>query len=169
MAKKDASGAKKTEQELRAEGREAWRRIPKKERADMSPEKIAEIRHIPFNRFINAGKAPIILPKSPEEASRGPGRIEPGDIVEGDYYEQILTEARPMGFMRMCLVDDNRLDELSVKKAIRDGKELEPWQKEAKRKLIDGDGAAALPGDNPVENLHSVIGQQMPHASEKRT
>jgi hypothetical protein len=170
MAKKDASGEEKKlakDQELRLKGREQWARMSIKEKAALSTEEVSNLRHIPHDRFINAGKAPIILPKNPEGTSRGPGRLEPGDYVDGDYYEQILREAKPMGFTRMCLVDDKLLDALAKKKAIRDGDEMEDWQKEAKRKLLDEDGGPQLPGTNAVENLRSVIGQSQPHASEK--
>lgn len=174
MAKKSASGAEKAEkkeitkdQELRTKGREAWKRLTLEERGEMTLDEVAELRHIPKDRFINAGKAPIILPKNPEGTSRGPGRLEAGDYVDGDYYEQILREAKPMGFARMCLVDDKLLDELAKKKAIRDGDEMEDWQKEAKAKLLE-ETEPGMPSNNPVENLRSVMGQQRPHASEEK-
>jgi hypothetical protein len=174
MAKKSASGTEKDEKkalaeekELRQKGKEAWKRLTLEEKGKMTLEEVSELRHIPVDRFINAGKAPIILPKNPEGTSRGPGRLEPGDYVDGEYYEQILREAKPMGFARMCLVDDKLLDSLAKQKAIRDGDEMEDWQKEAKAKLLE-DGEPGMPSSNPVENLRSVMGQQRPHASEEK-
>jgi len=185
MAKKDGtkdSGPKgqdevknqpqtKSEKEAEMTGHEKWEALSLAERQKMEPEDIAELRGIPFHRYINAGTAPIIVPERDLGASM---RLEPGDYVDGEYYEKVFKKVRHVGFARMCTVDTKRLAELAKIRRLRTGEELPDWIKEARKAAADQkaspgrDPMESLIGGDPAELLSRAAASARPHAADEK-
>jgi|GEM_PF-1860505 len=150
----------------------AWAEIKPEDRQEMEVAEIAKVRGMEVNRFINAGRSSIILPASAESGGSGHGsRLDPGDFVDGAYYEKCLKHAQ--GLMRLCFVDDKLLDDLAKQKRIRDGEEFPDWVKEAKSQLDKEGGTKAkhteqFMENDPVDRLAQVQAEGRPHASEER-
>lgn len=152
------------------ETRKAWEAIKPEDREEMSLEEIAKVRGLDFNTFVNAGTSSIILPAVGEGGGHG-SRLEPGDTVQGAYYEKCLKHAR--GLQRLCFVDDERLDTLAKQKRIRDGEEYPDWVKEAKSRLgtkprTDQSATDQFMEEDPADRLLRVSAENRPHAADEK-
>lgn len=148
-----------------------WEEIPVEKRVKMTSKELAEARGIPHDKFVNAGNAPIVMPQRTGESAGGSQRLEPGDIVEGAYYEQMLGKAQ--GLMRMCLVDDKRLAVLDKMRRIRHKEEYPDWIKEAKAIQAGAekpkDPVETLMGSSPLDRFAEAQNVARPHAGDEKT
>jgi len=147
-----------------------WDDIPAEKRAKMTAKELAEVRGIPYDLFINAGTAPIVMPQRTGDAAGGSQRVEQGDIVQGAYYEQMLGKAQ--GLMRACLVDDKRLTALEKMRRIRHKEEYPDWVKEAKALQAGGekpkDPVETLMGSSPLDRFAEAQNVARPHAGDEK-
>ncbi len=143
------------------------------ERKKLTVQELAELRGIPYDRFVNAGDAPIIVPDRGESSTGGSKRLESGQYVDGDYYEQCLGKVH--GFVRMATVDDKRLKILEKRRAVHEGEELPDWVKEVHaKKGTDAQGTQsvdavdAMMGEDAVSRLAQAHGAARPHAADEK-
>jgi len=148
----------------------AWAAIKPEERIKLEVAEIAKVRGMKPDVFVNAGISSMILPAT----GLGGGqsiRLEPGDFVDGEYYEKCLKLAR--GLQRLCLVDDDRLNTLAKQYRIRKGEEYPDWVKEAKAKLgtkpdSTRESVDQFMADDPADRLMRAAAEGRPHAADER-